>query len=78
MHLCVMRMSMSTYWCSSMLSVAPFIYLASPFTPIVLTRARVVVSATFAMVGGGKMTPPPSNSKTRKTRRPDDTAIDSS
>ena len=23
-----------------------------------LTRARVAVSATFAMVGGGKMTPP--------------------
>ena len=43
---------------------------------IVLTRARVAVSATFAMVGGGKM--PPSNSKTRKARRPDDTAIDRS
>ena len=44
-----------------------------------LTRARVAVSATFAMVGGGgKMTPPPSNSKTRIDRRPGDTAIDSS
>ena len=26
---------------------------------ITLTRARVAVSATFAMVGGAKMTPPP-------------------
>ena len=41
-----------------------------------LTRARVAVSATFAMVGGAKMTP--SNSKTGKARRPGDTAIDSS
>ena len=28
--------------------------------------------------GGAKMTPPPSNWKTRKARRPGDTAIDSS
>ena len=42
-----------------------------------LTRARVAVSATFAMVGG-QNDPPPSNSKTRKDRRPGDTAIDSS
>ena len=28
--------------------------------------------------GGAKMTPPPSNSKTRKARRAGDTAIDSS
>ena len=42
-----------------------------------LTRARVAVSATFAMVGGGQ-NDPPSNSKTRKARRPDDTAIDRS
>ena len=41
-----------------------------------LTRARVAVSATFAMVGGGPKWPP-SNSKTRKARRPGDTAIDS-
>ena len=46
-------------------------------TNLFLTRARVAVSATFAMVGGAKMTPP-SNSKTRKARRPGDTAIDSS
>ena len=43
-----------------------------------LTRARVAVSATFAMVGGGGQNDPPSNSKTRKARRPDDTAIDRS
>ena len=42
-----------------------------------LTRARVAVSATFAMVGGGQ-NDPPSNLKTRKARRPGDTAIDSS
>ena len=48
-----------------------------PMFQLLLTRARVAVSATFAMVGGGgKMTPP--NSKTRKARRPGDTAIDSS
>ena len=41
-----------------------------------LTCARVAVSATFAMVGGPKW--PPLNSKTRKARRPGDTAIDSS
>ena len=41
-----------------------------------LTRARVAVSATFAMVGG--QNDPPSNSKTKKDRRPGDTAIDSS
>ena len=36
-----------------------------------LTRARVAVSATFAMVGGGGgQNDPPSNSKTRKARRP--------
>ena len=44
--------------------------------PGLLTRARVAVSATFAMVGGGQ-NDPPSNSKTRKAR-PGDTAIDSS
>ena len=43
-----------------------------------LTRARVAVSATFAMVGGRGQNDPPSNSKTRKARRPGDTAIDSS
>ena len=43
-----------------------------------LTRARVAVSATFAMVGVGGQNDPPSNSKTRKARRPGDTAIDSS
>ena len=43
-----------------------------------LTRARVAVSATFAMVGGGAKMTPPSNSKTRKARRPGYTAIDSS
>ena len=41
-----------------------------------LTRARVAVSATSAMVGG--QNDPPSNSKTKKARRPGDTAIDSS
>ena len=32
----------------------------------VLTRARVAVSATFAMVGGAKMTPPPLTRKLGK------------
>ena len=43
----------------------------------ILTRTRVAVSATFAMVGGGQ-NDPPSNSKARKSRRLGDTAIDSS
>ena len=49
-----------------------------------LTRARVAVSATFAMVGGVKMIPfnsvkmIPFNSKTGKARRPGDTEIESS
>ena len=32
----------------------------------ILTRARVAVSATFAMVGGAKMTPPPLTRKLGK------------
>ena len=41
-----------------------------------LTRARVAVSANFAVVGG--QNDPPSNSKTRKARRPGDTAFEGS
>ena len=62
-----------------------FLHVGSPQVPnpdplvmVLLTRARVAVSATFAMVGGGPKWPPPSDSKTRKARRPDDTAIDRS